>query len=101
MLCYIYAMPLQCYSSLCYAKLCYCVLCHAVLSCVVLCLFIVCTAVKLPPHRLLDGAVVLADVVDDAGDAERTGKAQQVGHESECDAEHERSSEGFPQSLPD
>ena len=80
--------------------------CHAmllclVLYCVVLCCVIVCAAVQLPPHRLLDGAVVLADVVDDAGDAERTGKAQQVGHESECDAEHEGSAECFPQSLPD
>lgn len=94
------------YSILCYAMLCYCVLCRAVLSyvvlcCVVLCSVIVYTAVQLPPHRLLDGAVVLADVVDDAGDAEGTSKAQQVGHESECDAEHERSAEGFPQSLPD
>lgn len=53
------------------------------------------------PHRLLNGAVILADVVDDARDAERTGEAQQVGQEAECDAEDERSAECFPQGLPD
>lgn len=55
----------------------------------------------LNPHRLLNGAVVLADVVDDARDAEGTGEAQQVGQEAECDAENERSAERFPQGLPD
>lgn len=54
-----------------------------------------------PSHRLLNGAVILADVVDDARDAERTGEAQQVGQEAECDAEDERSAECFPQGLPD
>lgn len=52
-------------------------------------------------HRRLNGAVVLADVVDDARDAKRTGEAQQVGQEAECDAEDERSAECFPQGLPD
>lgn len=52
-------------------------------------------------HRWLDGAVVLADVVDDAGDAERTGEAQQVGQEAECDAEDERLAKRFPQRSPD
>lgn len=54
-----------------------------------------------PPHRLLNGAVVLADVMDDAGDAERAGEAQQVGQEAERDAEDERSAKCFPQRLPD
>lgn len=53
------------------------------------------------PHRLLDGAVILADVVNDARDAERTGEAQQVGQEAEGDAEDERSAERPPQGLPD
>lgn len=47
-------------------------------------------------HRLLNGAVILADVVDDARDAERTGKSQQVSQEAERDAEDERSAECFP-----
>lgn len=65
---------------------------------VVLC----CVAAVWPtPHRLLNGAVILADVVDDARDAERTGEAQQVGQEAECDAEDERSAKCFPQGLPD
>lgn len=58
-------------------------------------------AVLLPPHRLLNGAVVLANVVDDARNAERTGEAQQVSQEAECDTEDKRSAERFPQSLPD
>jgi len=61
-----------------------------------------CVAVWLtPPHLRLIGAVVFADVVDDARDAERAGEAQQVGQEAECDAEDERSAECFPQGLPD
>lgn len=52
-------------------------------------------------HRLLNCAVVLADVVDDAWDAEGAYKAQQVSQEAECDAEDERSAECFPQGLPD
>lgn len=68
-------------------------LCYAILLCAWQC--------GRPPHRLMNGAVVLADVVDDARDAERAGEAQQVGQEAECDAEHERSAECFPQSLPD
>lgn len=47
------------------------------------------------PHRWLNGAIVLADVVDNARDAERTGKAQQVGQEAERDAEDERSAKCF------
>lgn len=47
------------------------------------------------PHRWLNGAIVLADVVDYARDAERTGKAQQVGQEAERDAEDERSAKCF------
>lgn len=57
-------------------------------------------AVWLTPYRLLNGAVILADMVDDAGDAERAGEAQQVSQEAECDAENKRSAERFPQSLP-
>lgn len=57
-------------------------------------------AVWLTPYRLLNGAVILADVVDDAGDAERAGEAQQVGQEAECDAEDKRSAKRFPQGLP-
>lgn len=53
------------------------------------------------PHRWLNGAIVFADVVDYARDAERTGKAQQVGQEAERDAEDERSAECFSQGLPD
>lgn len=53
------------------------------------------------PHRLLNGSVVLADVVDDARDAQRTGESQQVGQEAERDAEDKRSAKCFPQSLPD
>lgn len=49
----------------------------------------------------MNGAVVLADVVDDARDAERTGKTQQVGQEAECDAEDKRPAKRFPQGLPD
>lgn len=66
-----------------------------------LCCVAVCMAAWPTPHRLLNGAVILADVVDDARDAERTGEAQQVGQEAECDAEDERSAECFPQGLPD
>lgn len=66
-----------------------------------LCNTILCTAVWFAPHRLMNGAVVLANVVDDAGDAERAGEAQQVGQEAESDAEDERSAECFPQGLPD
>lgn len=40
-------------------------------------------------------------MVHDAGDAEGADEAQQVGQETECDAEDERPSEGLPQSLPD
>lgn len=47
-------------------------------------------------HRLLNGAIVSADVVNDARDAERASKAQQVGHEAERDAEDERPAESFP-----
>ena len=57
--------------------------------------------VWLTPHRPLNGAVVFADVVDDARNAERTGKAQQVGQEAERDAEDERFAKCFPQGLPD
>lgn len=66
-----------------------------------LCCVAVCMAAWPTPHRLLNGAVILADVVDDARDAERTGEAQQVGQEAECDAEDERSAKCFPQGLPD
>lgn len=66
------------------------------------CVTIACIAVRFfSPHRLLNSAVVLADVVDDAGDAEGPGEAQQVSQEAECDAEDERSAECFPQRLPD
>lgn len=58
-------------------------------------------AVWLTPHRLLNGAVVLADVMDDAGDAQWAGEAKQVGQETECDAEDEGSAECFPQGFPD
>lgn len=47
-------------------------------------------------HRLLKGAIVFADVVNDPRDAERTSEAQQVGHEAECDAEDEGPAERFP-----
>ncbi len=67
---------------------------------VVLCYVSVCRAVCLTPHRLLNGSVVLTDVVDDARDAERTGEAQQVGQEAACDTEDERSAKCFPQGLP-
>lgn len=53
------------------------------------------------PYRLLDGAVIFADVVDNARDTEGTSKAQQISQEAECDAEDERSAKGFPQGLPD
>lgn len=66
-----------------------------------LCCVAVCMASWLTPYRLLDGAVILADVVDNARDTEGTGEAQQVGQEAECDAEDERSAECFPQGLPD
>lgn len=66
-----------------------------------LCFPIMCMAEVLSPHRRLNGAVVLADVVHDARDAERAGEAQKVGHEAECDAEDERSAKRFPQCLPD
>lgn len=39
--------------------------------------------------------------MDDAGDAERAGEAQQVGQETEGDAEDQGSTEGLPQGLPD
>lgn len=61
----------------------------------------VCVAACSSPHRCLNGAVVLADVVDDARDAERAGEAQQVGQEAERDAEDERSAERPPQGPPD
>lgn len=60
-----------------------------------------CVSVWSSPHRLLYGAVVLADVVHDARDAERPGETQQVGQEAECDAEDERPAKRFPQGLPD
>lgn len=66
-----------------------------------LCYPTVCTAEWLRSHRLLNGAVVLADVVDDARDAERTGKAQQVCQEAERNAEDKRSAKCSPQGLPD
>lgn len=50
---------------------------------------------------MLDGTIVFADVVNDAGDAERAGEAQQVSHDAERDAEDERPAESFPQSQPD
>ena len=40
-------------------------------------------------------------MVDDARDAERTGEAQQVGQEAECDAEDKTPAKRFPQGLPD
>lgn len=67
-----------------------------------LCCFAVCFVVlQLSPYRLLDGAVIFADVVDNARDTEGTGEAQQVGQEAECDAEDKRPAECFPQGLPD
>lgn len=47
-------------------------------------------------HRLLNGAIVFADVVNDPRDAEGAGEAQQVGHEAERDAEDEGPAERFP-----
>ena len=64
--------------------------------CVMLCCVVLCHVMLGLYYRLLDGAVVLADVVDDARDAKGTSKTQQVSQESECDAEDERSAEGFP-----
>ena len=40
-------------------------------------------------------------MVDDARDAERASEAQQVGQETEGDAEDQGPAEGFPQGLPD
>lgn len=39
--------------------------------------------------------------MNDARDAERTGKTQQVGQEAEGDAEDKGPAERFPQRLPD
>lgn len=50
---------------------------------------------------MLNGAIVFADVVYNARDAERASEAQQVSHETKCNAEDERSAEGFSQGLPD
>lgn len=60
-----------------------------------------CMAKWLSSHRRLNGAIVLADVVDDARDAEGSGKTQQVSQEAECNAEDKRSAKCFPQGLPD
>lgn len=66
-----------------------------------LCYGAVCTKELMNPYRWLNGAVVLADVMDDARDTERTGEAQQVSQEAECDAEDKGSAKCFPQGLPD
>lgn len=44
--------------------------------------------------------IITADVVDDAGDAEWPGEAQQVCHEAVSDAEEQRASKSLPQSVP-
>lgn len=44
--------------------------------------------------------IITADVMDDAGDAQRSGKAQQVSDETVSDAEEQRASKCLPQSIP-
>jgi len=53
------------------------------------------------PHRLLNGTIVFADMVNDARDAEGSNKAQQISQEAESDTEDETSAESFPQGQPD